>query len=188
MSMSTASPVSMRAVSSRARPVKAVSVAAQRIWQEQTEHIASTYEPPQWEAITCYWNGNPRREIPSAYLYEHRIYSEDAGYAKSVASNSTTSVAQQDHDIIHPVAKIVLSVLGTALVSVIVMTTYLCGMPYIYHMMMTSMSGDATLDLVLPVVICVVMPAMAATALIAWMCTKIKNYDKEKVEYHDWKW
>lgn len=187
MSMSTASPVSMRAVPSRARPVKAVSVAVQRIWQEQTERIASTYDPPQWEAITCYWNGNPRREIPSAYLYEHRIYSEDAGYAKSVASNSTDSIIQQDYDI-NPVAKIVLSVTVTSLVAMIAMTAYLCGMPYIYHMIMTSTSGDATLDLVLPMVVCVVMPVVAATALIAWMCAKMKNYDKEKVEYHEWKW
>lgn len=52
MIMSTASSASVRPASSRARPVKAVSVAAQRIWQEQTERIASTYEPPQWEAIT----------------------------------------------------------------------------------------------------------------------------------------
>lgn len=185
--MSVTSLSSMRSVPSRARPVRAVSVAVQRIWQEQTERIASTYDPPQWEAITCYWNGNPRREVPSAYPYEH-THVKDSGYSKSVASISTTSVAQQDHDIIHPVAKIVLSVLGTALVSVIVMTTYLCGMPYIYHMMMTSMSGDATLDLVLPVVICVVMPAMAVAALMTWMYTKTKNHDKEKVEYHDWKW
>jgi hypothetical protein len=185
--MSVTSTSTIRSVSSRARPVRAVSVTAQRIWQEQTERIASTYEPPQWETITYYWNGNPRREVPSAYPYEH-THVKDSGYSKSVASISTTSVAQQDHDIIHPVAKIVLSVLGTALVSVIVITTYLCGMPYIYHMIMTSTSGDATLDLVLPMVVCVVMPVVAATALTAWMYTKMKNYDKEKVEYHDWKW
>ena len=187
MSMSTASPASMRAVLSRARPVRAVSVTVQRIWQEQTERIASTYDPPQWEAITCYWNGNPRREMPSAYPYEHRIYVEDAGYSKSVASNSTASIVQQDYDI-HPVTKIVLSVISVAFIAVIAMTAYLCGMPYIYHMIMTSTSGDATLDLVLPMVVCVVMPVVAATALIAWMCAKMKNYDKEKVEYHDWKW
>lgn len=187
MSMSTASPVSMRAVPSRARPVKAVSVAVQRIWQEQTERIASTYDPPQWEAITCYWNGNPRREMPSAYPYEHRIYVEDAGYSKSVTSNSTASIVQQDYDI-HPVTKIVLSVISVAFIAVIAMTAYLCGMPYIYHIMMTSTSGDAILDLVLPVVICVVMPAMAVAALMTWMYTKTKNHDKEKVEYHDWKW
>ena len=187
MSMSTASPTSMMSVSSRARPVRAVSVAVQRIWQEQTERIASTYEPPQWEAITCYWNVNPRREMPSAYPYEHRIYGEDAGYSKSVASNSTASIIQQDYNI-NPVTKIVLSVTVTSLVAMIAMTAYLCGMPYIYHMIMTSTSGDATLDLVLPMIVCVVMPVVAATALIAWMCAKMKNYDKEKVEYHDWKW
>lgn len=187
MSMSTASSASVRPASSHARPVRAVSVAVQRIWQEQTERIASTYDPPQWEAITCYWNGNPRREMPSAYPYEHRIYGEDAGYSKSVASNSTASIIQQDYNI-NPVTKIVLSVLGTALVSMITMITYLCGMPYIYHLMMTSTSGDAILDLVLPVVVCVVMPAMAVAALIAWVYTKTKNHDKERVEYHEWKW
>lgn len=186
MSMSIASPASMRSVSSRARPVKAVSVAAQRIWQEQTERIASTYDPPQWEAITCYWNGNPRREVPSAYPYEH-THNKDTEYSKSVASISVSSIVQQDHDI-NPVTKIVLSVTVTSLVAMIAMTAYLCGMPYIYHMIMTSTSGDATLDLVLPMVVCVVMPIVAATALIAWMCAKMKNYDKEKVEYHDWKW
>lgn len=185
MSMSTASPVSMRAVSSRARPVKAVSVAAQRIWQEQTERIASTYDPPQWEAITCYWNGNPRREIPSAYPYEHHIYGENAGYSKSAISAS--SIVQQDHDI-HPVTKIIMSVLGTSIIAVIAMTAYLCGMPYIYHMMMTSTSGDVILDLVLPIVVCVVMPVVASTTLMTWMYSKIKNYDKERIEYHDWKW
>lgn len=185
--MSVTSLSSMRSAPSRARPVRAVSVAVHRIWQEQTERIASTYEPPQWEAITCYWNGNPRREMPSAYPYEHRIYVEDAGYSKSVASNSTASIVQQDYDI-HPVTKIVLSVISVAFIAVIAMTAYLCGMPYIYHMIMTSTSGDATLDLVLPMVVCVVMPVVAATALIAWMCAKMKNYDKEKVEYHDWKW
>ena len=187
MSMSTASPASMRTVSSRARPVRAVSVTVQRIWQEQTERIASTYDPPQWEAITCYWNGNPRKEMPSAYPYEHRIYGEDAGYSKSVTSNSTASIIQQDYDI-NPITKIVLSVLGFALIAVMAITGYLCGMPYIYHMMMTSTSGDAILDLVLPIVVCVAMPAMAVAALIAWMCAKMKNYDKEKVEYHEWKW
>lgn len=187
MSMSAVSSTSVRPSSSRARPVRAVSVAVHRIWQEQTERIASTYEPPQWEAITCYWNGNPRREMPSAYPYEHRIYGEGAGYSKSVTSNSTASVVQQDYDI-NPVTKIVLSVTVTSLVAMIAMTAYLCGMPYIYHMIMTSTSGDATLDLVLPMVVCVVMPVVAATALIAWMCAKMKNYDKEKVEYHDWKW
>ena len=187
MSMSTMSPASARFVSSRARPVRAVSVAVQRIWQEQTELLASTYEPPQWEAITCYWNGNSRREVPSAYPYENHAQNKDAEYSKSVASISTASVVQQDYDI-NPVTKIVLSVIGTALVAVVVMTTYLCGMPYIYHMIMTSTSGDATLDLVLPMVVCVVMPAMAATVLTAWVYTKMKNYDKEKVEYHDWKW
>lgn len=187
MSMSAVSSTSVRPSSSRARPVRAVSVAVHRIWQEQTERIASTYEPPQWETITCYWNGNPRREIPSAYPYEHRIYGEDAGYSKSVASNSTASVVQQDYDI-NPVTKIILSILSITLIAVITMTTYLCGMPYIYHIMMTSTSGDAILDLVLPVVICVVMPAMAVAALMTWMYTKTKNHDKEKVEYHDWKW
>ena len=187
MIMSTASSASVRPASSRARPVRAVSVAVQRIWEEQTERIASTYEPPQWEAITCYWNGNPRREIPSAYPYEHRIYGEDAGYSKSVASNSTASVVQQDYDI-NPVTKIILSILSITLIAVITMTTYLCGMPYIYHLMMNSVSGDAILDLVLPIVVCVVMPAMAATALTAWMYAKMKNYDKERVEYHEWKW
>lgn len=185
MSMSTASPVSMRAVSSRARPVKVVSVAVQRIWEEQTEHIESTYDPPQWEAITCYWNGNPRREAPSVYPYEHQVYGEDSGYSKS--TTSTANIVQQDY-VINPVAKVVLSVLGTAFVALVAVTAYLCGMPYIYHLMMTSTSGDATLDLVLPMVVCVVMPVVAATALIAWMCAKMKNYDKEKVEYHEWKW
>ena len=118
---------------------------------------------------------------------EHRIYVEDAGYSKSVASNSTASIVQQDYDI-HPVTKIVLSVISVAFIAVIAMTAYLCGMPYIYHIMMTSTSGDAILDLVLPVVICVVMPAMAVAALMTWMYTKTKNHDKEKVEYHDWKW
>lgn len=185
MSMYTASPASMRSVSSRARPVRAVSVAVQRIWQEQTERIASTYDPPQWEAITCYWNGNPRREIPFAYPYEHRIYGEDAGYSKSVAI--APSVVQQNHDI-HPVTKIIMSVLGTSIIAVIAVTAYLCGMSYIYHMMMTSMTGDAILDLVLPIVVCVVMPVVASTALTAWMYIKMKNYDKERIEYHDWKW
>lgn len=185
MSMSTASPASMRSVSSRARPVRAVSVAVQRIWQEQTERIASTYDPTQWEAITCYWNGNPRREAPSVYPYEHQVYGEDSGYSKSTIS--TANIVQQDY-VINPVAKVVLSVLGTAFVALVAVTAYLCGMPYIYHLMMTSTSGDATLDLVLPMVVCVVMPVVAATALIAWMCAKMKNYDKEKVEYHDWKW
>lgn len=187
MSMSTTSPASMRAVSSHARPVRAVSVAVQRIWEEQTERIASTYEPPQWEAVTCYWNGNPRREMPSACPYEHRIYGEDAGYSKSATSISTASIVQQDYDI-NPVTKIVLSVISVAFIALIAITSYLCGMPYIYHLMMTSTSGDAILDLVLPLVVCVMMPVVAATALIAWMCTKMKNYDKEKVEYHDWKW
>lgn len=177
----------MRSAPSHARPVRAVSVAVQRIWEEQTERIASTYEPPQWETITCYWNGNPRREIPSAYPYEHRIYGEDAGYSKSVASNSAASVVQQDYDI-NPVTKIILSILSITLIAVIAMTAYLCGMPYIYHLMMTSMSGDATLDLVLTAFVCVVMPAMAATALTAWVYAKMKNYDKERVEYHEWKW
>lgn len=185
--MSVTSLSSMRSAPSRARPVRAVSVAVHRIWQEQTERIASTYEPLQWEAITCYWNGNPRREMPSAYPYEHRIYGEDAGYSKSVASISTASVVQQDYDI-NPVTKIILSILSITLIAVITITTYLCGMPYIYHMMMTSTSGDATLDLVLPVVVCVMMPAMAATALTAWVYAKMKNYDKERVEYHEWKW
>lgn len=185
MSMSTASPVSMRAVSSRARPVKVVSVAVQRIWEEQTEHIASTYDPPQWEAITCYWNGNPRREAPSVYPYEHQVYGEDSGYSKS--TTSTANIVQQDY-VINPVAKVVLSVLGTAFVALVAVTAYLCGMPYIYHLMMTSMSGDATLDLVLPVVICVVMPAMAVAALMTWIYTKTKNHDKERVRYHEWKW
>lgn len=187
MSMSITSPASMRSVSSRARPVKAVSVAVQRIWENQTERIASTYEPPQWEAITCYWNGNPRREMSPAYPYEHRIYGEDAGYSKSVASNSTSSVIQQDHDV-HPVEKIVLSVISVAFIAMIAMTAYLCGMPYIYHLMMTSVSGDAILDLVLPIVVCVVMPAMAVAVLMTWVYTKMKNHDKERVEYHEWKW
>lgn len=187
MSMSTTSPASMRSVSSRARPVKAVSVAVQRIWENQTERIASTYKPPQWEAITCYWNGNPRREMPSAYPYEHRIYSEDAEYSKSVASNSTASVVQHDYDI-HPVAKIVMSVLSVTLVALMTVTAYLCGMPYVYHLMMNSVSGDATLDLVLPIVVCVVMPAMAVAALMTWVYTKTKNHDKERIQYHDWKW
>lgn len=187
MSMSAVSSTSVRPSSSRARPVRAVSVAVHRIWQEQTERIASTYEPLQWEAITCYWNDNPRREMPSAYPYEHLIYGEDAGYSKSVASISTPSVVQQDHDV-HPVAKIILSVIIVAFIAVIAMTAYLCGMPYIYHLMMTSTSGDAILDLVLPVVVCVVMPAMAVAALTAWVYAKMKNYDKERVEYHEWKW
>lgn len=178
---------SMRSVPSRARPVRAVSVAVQRIWEKQTERIASTYEPPQWEAITCYWNGNPRREMPSAYPYEHRIYGEDAGYSKSVTSNSTASIIQQDYDI-NSVTKIVLSVLGTALFAVITMTTYLCGMPYIYHLMMTSVSGDAILDLILPVTVCVVLPVAACMTLITWLYTKTKNHDKERIQYHDWKW
>ena len=186
MIMSTASSASVRPASSRARPVKAVSVAAQRIWQEQTERIASTYEPPQWEAITCYWNGNHRREAPSVYPYEY-THAKDAGYSKSVASISTPSIIQQDYSI-NPITKIVLFVLGTALVSVITMTTYLCGMPYIYHLMMTSTSGDATLDLVLPIIVCVVMPVMAVAALMTWVYAKMKNHDKERVEYHDWKW
>ena len=183
--MSVTSLSSMSSVPSRARPVKAVSVAVQRIWEERTERIASTYEPPQWEAITCYWNGNPRREVLSVYPYEHRIYGEDTEYSKSVAG--TPSIVQQNRDI-HPVTRIVLSVLGTAIAAVTAMTAYLCGMPYIYHLMTTSASGDAILDLVLPVVICVVMPAMAVAALMTWMYTKTKNHDKEKVEYHDWKW
>lgn len=186
MSMSTTSPASMRSVSSRARPVKAVSVAVQRIWENQTERIASTYDPPQWESITCYWNGNPRRETPSAYPYEHHAYREGAGYSKS-ATSSSARVVQQDYGI-HPVTRVVLSVLGTAFAALAAVTAYLCGMPYIYHIMMTSTSGDAILDLVLPVVICVVMPAMAVAALMTWMYTKTKNHDKEKVEYHDWKW
>lgn len=185
MSMSTASPVSMRAVSSRARPVKVVSVAVQRIWEEQTEHIASTYDPPQWEAITCYWNRNPRREAPSVYPYEHQVYGEDSGYSKS--TTSTANIVQQDY-VINPVAKVVLSVLGTAFVALVAVTAYLCGMPYIYHLMMTSMSGDATLDLVLPMVVCVVMPVVAATALTAWVYTKMKDHDKERIQYHEWKW
>ena len=185
--MSVTSLSSMRSVPSRARPVRAVSVAVQRIWEDQTERIASTYEPPQWEAITCYWNGNPRREVPSVYPYEHRIYGEDAGYSKSVASISTPSIIQQDYSI-NPVTKIILFVLSTALVSVITMTTYLCGMPYIYHLMMNSVSGDAILDLVLPIVVCVVMPAMAVAALMTWVYTKTKNHDKERIQYHDWKW
>lgn len=187
MSMSTMSPASARFVSSRARPVRAVSVAVQRIWQEQTELLASTYEPPQWEAITCYWNGNSRREVPSAYPYENHAQNKDAEYSKSVASNSTASIVQQDYDI-HPATKIVLSVISVAFIAVIAMTAYLCGMPYIYHMIMTSTSGDATLDLVLPVVICVVMPAMAVAALMTWIYTKTKNHDKERVRYHEWKW
>lgn len=187
MSMSTASPASMRAVLSRARPVRAVSVTVQRIWQEQTERIASTYDPPQWEAITCYWNGNPRKEMASAYPYEHRIYSEDAEYSKSVASNSTASVVQHDYDI-HPVTKIVMSVLSVTLVALMTVTAYLCGMPYIYHMIMTNMTGDAILDLALPVVVCVVMPVVASTALTAWMYIKMKNYDRERIQYHEWKW
>ena len=186
MSMSTASPASMRTVSSRARPVRAVSVTVQRIWQEQTERIASTYDPPQWEAITCYWNGNPRREVPSVYPYEY-THDRDTGYSKSVASNSTDSIIQQDYDI-NPVAKIVLSVTVTSLVAMIAMTAYLCGMPYIYHMIMTSTSGDATLDLVLPMVVCVMMPAVGFMSLMTWMYAKMKNYDKERIQYHDWKW
>ena len=99
MSMSATSSASVRSVSYRARPVKAVSVAAQKIWQEQTERIASTYNPPQWEAITCYWNGNPRREVPSVYPYDHHIYGEDAEYSKSAISIISSSIVQQDHDI-----------------------------------------------------------------------------------------
>lgn len=187
MSMSAVSSTSVRPSSSRARPVRTVSVAVQRIWQEQTERIASTYDPPQWEAITCYWNGNPRKEMPSAYPYEHRIYGEDAGYSKSVTSNSTASIIQQDYDI-NPITKIVLSVLGVALIAVMAITGYLCGMPYIYHMMMIGASGDAILDLVLPVVVCVVMPIMAVMTLMTWMYTKTKNHDKERIQYREWKW
>lgn len=182
--MSVTSLSSMRSVSSRARPVRAVSVAVQRIWEERTERIASTYEPPQWEVITCYWNGNPRREVPSVYRYQY-THTKDAGYPKSV--NNTFSAVQQDYDV-HPVTKIVLSVFSVTIVAVIAITAYLCGMPYIYHLMMTSTSGDAILDLVLPVIVCILMPVVAGTALAAWLYIKMKNYDKERVKYHDWKW
>ena len=175
----------MRPVSSRVCPVKAISVAAQRIWEEQTERIASTYEPLQWEAITCYWNGNPRREVPSAYPYEHHTYNKDDEYSKSTISAS--SVVQQDHDI-NPVTKIVLSVLGTSIIAVIAVIAYLCGMPYIYHMMTTSTSGDAILDLVLPIAVCVMIPVVGVMALMTWMYAKAKNYDNERIYYHDWKW